>query len=541
MEFVKFDIAHGKKLIDEEKLSELKAYIKRFFFKYRDKIFYFDGSNFILYEREQAMKLIPNDYTSTRMTANNTTHKFVKEETSFRNYLKETEFMQDEFNPTIDFSKPITFKKSTTLSGHQIEENFINMAKQSNENLTSIKANKTPDVQQLLGVIYSHIKEVLCSSNETLYQYTLNFFSATFGGRKLRKALLWQSSERTGKGQIINGLLNSILGKRMWKCNSTEQIVKYTKPFEGCALLNFDELPHCENYKGLQDTLKGLITEPTFICRDMFSTGYEQINTFNIIITSNNDSVSLTQTNNSRYVVSDISEHRVGDFKYFNELTKALNSDDVKRAFYEDMMDRFLSLDEWSEDIIPETENRNNKIIEALPMIYKYIKERFILTLIDIDRKTDEFLNEYRNTSKDKTSNQKIGRLLTKIGITSIKLSSNQGYKYKKTATELFEIYKKEKWIDDVVDVINPLSSSSTIVTHADNGIDEGIEKMDYKKNYEDALLEIEQLKKQLELNASSNDTLEAPCASELMSDDALSASSNDTDDDLNDIIDEML
>jgi hypothetical protein len=83
----------------------------------------------------------------------------------------------------------------------------------------------------------------------------------------------------------------------------------------------------------------------------------------------------------------------------------------------------------------------------------------------------------------------------------------------------LYAIYKKEKWIDDVVDVINPLSSSSTIVTHADNGIDEGIEKMDYKKNYEDALLEIEQLKKQLELNASSNDT----------------------DDDLNDIIDEML
>ena len=508
MEFVKFDITHGKKLLDDEKISELKAYIKHFFFKYRDKIFFFDGTTFILYGRDAAMTLIPDDFTTTIMTADNTTHKFIKDKITFKNFLKETDFMKDDYIPTIDFSKPMKFKKSTILSGYTFDENFLNMAKNMNENLTSIKANRTPEVEKLLKLIYQHINEVLCSSNEILFQYTLNFFSATFGGKKVRKALMWQSNERTGKGIIINGLLNPILGKRMWKTNSTEEIMKYTKSFEGCSLINFDELPHCDNYKGLQDIMKGLVTEPQFICRDMFSIGYEQINTFNIIITSNNDSISLSQTNNLRYVVSDISEHRVGDYKYFNELTKAVNNDDVKRAFYEDMMERFITLDKWNDDIMPDTESRNNKIIEALPMIYKYIKEKFILTLIDIDRKTDEFLNEYRINSKDKTSNQKIGKLLAKIGITSIKMSNNAGYKYKKTAKELYEIYNKSKWIDLVVDVINP----ERIQHNNNNGIDAGIDAVitiDYKKMYEDALLENDKLKKQLDYNSETDDDLD--------------------------------
>jgi hypothetical protein len=198
-------------------------------------------------------------------------------------------------------------------------------------------------------------------------------------------------------------------GQRMFKCNSIEQIMKYSKPFEGCSLLNFDELPHSENYKRLQDILKGLITEPTFICRDMFRSGYEQTNTINIIISSNNDSISLNQINNSRYVVLDISEHRVGDVEYFNKLTKALNNCDVKRSFYEDMMNRFKSLDTWNEDIMPETETRKSKLIEGLCMFYKYIKEQFILKEIDINHKTDEFLNEYREFTKDRTSTQKLG------------------------------------------------------------------------------------------------------------------------------------
>jgi hypothetical protein len=485
MENIIFDYNHAKTLIDTEKLDEVKYYIKLLFFRYQNMIFYFDGDVYTLMKRADALLLIPSDFSITRMVANQHTHKFEKQEFTLKNYLKETEFMSVEYKPTIDFSKPRIFTKTRTINSSEFTNHYINMSKPLNANLTAIKPTITSQTEQGLKVVYNHIFEVLSSKNEILYDYILNFFCATFNGRKVRKALIFQSAERTGKGQILNGLLNSILGSRMFKCNSVENILKYSKPFEGCCLINFDELPHCDNFKGVQDMLKGLITEPTFICRNMYELGYECQNTFNIIISSNNDSINLSSNNNSRYVVLDISEHRVGDLEYFNELTKALNNDDVKRSFYQDMLERFKTLDKWNEDIIPQTASRDSKIIEALPTFYKYIKEQYILTEKDLNVKTDEFFIEYRLHSKDKTSNQKLGRYIKALDITPTKLSKNAGYKYIKSSKELYDIFKAKKWLDEEVDLINP----------------ENTKKKDSFDLYEEnAKLkqEIEELKKQL-------------------------------------------
>ena len=57
------------------------------------------------------------------------------------------------------------------------------------------------------------------------------------------------------------------------------------------------------------------------------------------------------------------------------------------------MMDRFNKIcPDWNEDIMPETESRKLKIIEALTQLYKYIKEEFILRNTVIDVRTDKFL-----------------------------------------------------------------------------------------------------------------------------------------------------
>jgi hypothetical protein len=489
MENIIFNYNHAKTLIDTEKLDEVKAYIKLFFFRFQDKIFYFDGEIFNLMKRVDALLLIPSDFAITRMVANQHTHKFEKVEFTLKNFLRETEFMAIEYKPTIDFSQPRLFTKTKLSNGFEFTNHFINMSKNLNTNLTSIQPNRTIKIEEGLKCVYNHIFEVLCSKNELLYEYVLNFFCASIGGRKVRKALIFQSAERTGKGLILNGLLNSILGQRMFKCNSIENIVKYSKPFEGCCLLNFDELPHCDNYKGVQDMLKGLITEPTFICRNMYELGYECQNTFNIIISSNNDSINLSLNNNSRYVVLDISEHRIGDTEYFKQVTKALNTDDVKRSFYQDMLERFKTLDKWNEDIMPETLSRDTKIIEALPMFYKYVKEQYILTETDLNVKTDEFFMEYRLHTKDKTSTQKLGRYIKAIEITPIKLSKNAGYKYQKSSKELYDIFKAKKWIDEEVDLINPENPNKKPSDEEDN----------FKSKYENLLKQHEELKKQLQ------------------------------------------
>jgi hypothetical protein len=130
----------------------------------------------------------------------------------------------------------------------------------------------------------------------------------------------------------------------------------------------------------------------------MYSSGYDQVNTFNVILTTNNDAVSLSQSNNSRYVCLDISEENIGNNDYFKALSKAIKSNHVLENFYNDMMERYKTIcPNWNEDIMPETETRRLKIIEALPQLYKYIKEEFILKNTGIDQRTDLFLEEYKN------------------------------------------------------------------------------------------------------------------------------------------------
>ena len=484
---IRFDRLHCKNLLDTEQIESAKLYIKKFFFSYQNKIFYNDGINFILYSREDALKLIPNDLKISILKPNETTKKFEKQDISIKDYLKESEFLNTEYTPTIDFNKPLIFTKNINIRGHDFTDNYLNMSKPINYNvITGKQFEKTQEIINNTKLIYDHLENSLCSKNKQCFEYVLNFIACSLGGRKLRKCLYLQSKERSGKGIILNDVLKNILGSRMYKTNSIESILKYTKAFEGCCLINFDELPHSADYKGVQDNLKGLITEPTFTCRDMYSSGYDQINTFNIILTTNNDAVSLTQSNNSRYVCLDISEENIGNNEYFKLLSKGIKSEHVLENFYNDMMDRFNKIcPDWNEDIMPETESRKLKIIEALPQLYKYIKEEFILRNTGIDVRTDTFLQEYKLITKDRTSPQKIGRMLKEINIVSIKLSSNKGYKYKISKEDLLKVFQEKKWIDETIDLIN--DDNLNIKTELD-GDDENIELIkSLKKQLEEA------------------------------------------------------
>ena len=69
--------------------------------------------------------------------------------------------------------------------------------------------------------------------------------------------------------------------------------------------------------------------------------------------------------------------------------------------------------------------------------------------------RTDLFLLEYTMATKDKTSKQKLGKMISEIKIEMKKNSNNQGRNYVKSAKELYEIYKSKNWIDENVDIIN--------------------------------------------------------------------------------------
>lgn len=444
-----FDRAHLKALITSQQYEEANKYISSFFFMSGINIYYRNGltSSFEQYAAHDAAKLIPKDYVAY--------HKKT-EEYNARGYLQSGAFMQTEYVPTIDFSTDDYAFKSTNDIG--LEVSHLNMAKPMTiyDKIEAIRDDYAEDLQ----FVYDHIKTVWANDNEDVYEWIMNFNACTLTGkRKLRKALyLPCDKERAGRGSILN-FFNSILGRRMYKTSSIEEIQKYTKNFEGTCCINFDELPtDMGNYKSVADNLKSLITEPYFTCRSMHCNGYQQKNTFNIYITSNNNAILITQSNNDRYFIAKINTSKVGDRAYFTKLNKILKKKEVQKLFYEDMVIRFNEkCEDWNEDNMPDSEVKTEKLIESLPFFYKWLKEEFILKNRSMNMNTVDFFKEYYRKTKDKTSKIKIGKMLAQLQILPkmVKRDSKTYKYYIVEAEDMYNTYKANKWIDKNTDHID--------------------------------------------------------------------------------------
>ena len=66
------------------------------------------------------------------------------------------------------------------------------------------------------------------------------------------------------------------------------------------------------------------------------------------------------------------------------------------------MMARFKTLNNWNEDKVPMTKTKKTKLIEALPSLYKYIKEEFILK--------ERNLSQQTNSSFLSSNDQRVGQ-----------------------------------------------------------------------------------------------------------------------------------
>jgi hypothetical protein len=420
-----FDIVHLKKLLHSNNfMIDIPNYINKFFFKYGSKVFFDNGENFECLTIEDAKRKIPDEYS--RNITTRIGDKSKTKEIRLNSYFTHEMFLSThETTLTIDYNKDIKFQSIRHIRGFEQIYNCLNMKKDLPRDYTR-KIEMNDFKKSGVEAFFNHIKLIICSSDQDEYDTTIKFLSSSIFGHKVKIALLWQSKEQTGKGTVLN-YLNDLLGSRMYKTSDSEQVEKYTKAFEGCTLLNFDELPVFGTNKMLQDKMKAQITESEFDCRGMYQSGYSQKNTFNIIITSNNNCVNLTQTNNVRYYVNTINETFVGNNEYFNKIHKYLADEDIKVLIYQE----FLKI--YNEQVKPINWIGNNlkatkagliKRIDALPQFHKYIKENYLKWGFGIDELTSEFIAKYKQTDKY-SSAHKIGSLLKEFGINIKKFNTN--------------------------------------------------------------------------------------------------------------------
>lgn len=461
-----FDIGHIKNLLyRDDFLNTVPKYINKFFFRFGNFIFFDNGETFELLNNEQAKKKIPIDFKRTSIVNGK------EKELSLRLYFDYELFLKTpETKLTIDYSKDYKFIDSVYIKGFEVKYNFLNMKKDLPRDYNKV-IQLTEENQKGVKMFFDHIKNIICSNDYTEYETVIKFFASSCVGHKLKFCLLWQSKEQTGKGTVLN-FMNDLLGKRMVKSSSVENVEKYTKIFEGCSLVNLDELPISGTSKTLQDAMKALITEPEFDCRQMFNNSYSQKNTFNFVITSNNNCISLTQTNQIRYYVNTINDKYIGNKKYFDDLYKHINNEDVKILIYQEFVKIYnekVKPYNWIGNDLKPTEAGKIKRIEALPPFFKWIKEKYLSKGHGIDCKCSDFLNYYLDQNKnDKSTTNKLARFMQDIGtkIKEIKKTVDgkqirECRKYIISFEELKTEYLKRGWFDDLIDEIP--ESTSTI------------------------------------------------------------------------------
>lgn len=451
-----FDIGHLQLLMQTDNIiNTVPNYINKFFFRYGDNIFYDSGEQFQLLTRLSAEHRIPQNFEKSVKLVDNG-KEYTKKIKLSSYFGHELFLMTPEAKLIIDYNKDYKFIGTEYIRGFEVEYSYLNMKKDlPRDYLKPIKMSD--DVNTGVELFFNHIKEVLCSGYEHEYTIVTRFLASSCAGHKLKFCLIVQTlQEQAGKGTVFN-YMAELLGKRMYKTSSCEEVVSYTKNFEGCTLINLDEVPVSGSIKHFQDSMKSLVSEEKFYCRAMHQQGYPQDNTFNLILTSNNNCVMLTQSNNVRYYIPTCSNKYAGNKHkaYFDKLYSYIKREDVKIAIFQ----KFMKI--YEEDIKPtdwkfpesnNTEAGKVKIIEALPRIVKYIKTAYLLKGNNIDKSCAGLLEEYiHNNPSDKPSSTTFGYNLGLLNIVAkrVKNKSFDGRRYIMSYADLKQNFINKNWLLD--------------------------------------------------------------------------------------------
>ena len=501
-----FDLDHLSKLMHSDNfIINVPNYLNKFFFKYGSDVFYDNSQTFKLLSRDEAKKLIPNNYFKTIIKKDNDKEKIKNIRLS--EYFDSDLFLKtNESKLVIEYDKEYKYQKNEFVRGFEVKFNYLNMKKDLPMNYNK-ELLMTDTIKEGVNMFFNHIKSALCSDNETEYTVVKRFLASSVMGHKLKIALILQSlKEQVGKGTVIN-FMQELLGDRFHKSSHPEEVISYTKCFEGCTLINLDEVPIAGSFKTYNDSMKSLITEPTFHCRAMREQPYQQKNTFNIIITSNNNSVLLSQSNNVRYYIPTCSNKLQGDKDYFDKLHKFLKNDDIKIAIFKEF-EKIYNIEvkpyNWNGSNEELTSSKRNKIIEALPPIVKYIKNNYLLEKKGINEPVKDFeLNFKLLYPRDNSSTITIGHYMSELNIECKRVVNKyfNGRKYIISFENLKQSFINKEWLtqDDTIELEdneeikkdeNPLDYYS----ETEHPVDP-----DYKELYNKQSIELEKLKKELE------------------------------------------
>lgn len=309
-------------------------------------------------------------------------------------------------------------------------------------------------------VIWDHIRDVWCSSNENQFEYVKFWLAHMIAGRKMQTALYLRSGQGTGKSIISDFLIKKVLGPRIAVATSNPDSIlgSFNDQIVSKVLVILEELPcvSAGQWNTYSNHMKHLITGATVEKREKFKNTVQFNNILSFIISTNNNAIKI-DTDDRRYVVVDVSNEKVGNREYFNKLSSCTENDKVGEAFYWNCLKIAKKNPKFREWKIPQTISKSELIVENIHSVFVFIKENFLknangldVTFADFYEKYDEYVD---NCRLKKVSKVQISRILKEKGI---HLVSGTGNKRELIVSydELWDLYEKYRWIHETDDII---------------------------------------------------------------------------------------
>lgn len=429
-----------KQFLDNGQIEEAKAYMVKYFALCGKKIFFYDFFH----------KYV-DVYTFAEFKETRCPKEFkcpVVVGSKVEQFVIQSWFLNEfgrDCATTVQVNKPLAFTENGV--------HYINLFKGF---MHKVKPEAFTDFQKT-GVqkIWRHIHDVWASENATIFAYLRNWISHMVAGKKMKTCLYLKSGQGTGKSIITEFLQHMVLGQDI--VHVTKDIKCISGSFNGelqsKVLLILEELP-VENkgeWNKLANDLKVYITNASIRIEQKMKDAIEVPNILNIILMSNNNSLRV-DSDDRRTVMLDVSNKYKGNHEYFDTLLQYTLDEEVGNAFYFDCLTHAQANANFKEQIIPQTQSKQDVIVENLHTLYDFIKFCFIQHKQGIDMPFSDFYDQYSgycSTSATKLhvdSKIRVSKLLADISIDIVRKTNNVRY-VEVDAKTLRGIFLKKNWI----------------------------------------------------------------------------------------------
>lgn len=191
--------------------------------------------------------------------------------------------------------------------------------------------------------LHRHIREVICQEQEDAYEYLLNWLARMFQRPDLpgETVPVLQSSQGAGKNIFIEPLVKAF-GEHGVAVSNSEGLVGQFQDQIAHAVLVFANEALWGGDKKKEGQLKALITDETREVNRKFVPQYTVRNYVHLIVASNESWPVPTGAEDRRFVFYRLSDERIGDRAYFNELSAEIDAGGIE-AFVHELLERDIS------------------------------------------------------------------------------------------------------------------------------------------------------------------------------------------------------